>query len=280
MKSEIMAVTIPQSVEFSVSTDFISNLPQILSNIEEVRQWAVSQTETDRSLKLVSDDDFDTAKKRCAEINKVVQRIDDKRKEVKKAYTEPYDIFEKKLKEVTAVLTDAKNNLWGQIKEAEEAVKREKDAKYRDYYEKVTADLTYKPSYERIFKTEWLNKGTTEKSVYADIDGQLEGYNKEVATIKAVGGEYTSAMLSYYLLGNSFQDTIAYSQQLRATKEAEAQRQTETEQTAPEQTATNTAETEKITVDFRVTCTREQLQGLKQYLNTNGIKYGRAGGKE
>ena len=100
MKSEIMAVTIPQSVEFSVSTDFISNLPQILSNIEEVRQWAVSQTETDRSLKLVSDEDFDTAKKRCAEINKVVQRIDDKRKEVKKAYTEPYDIFEKKLKEV------------------------------------------------------------------------------------------------------------------------------------------------------------------------------------
>ena len=117
-----------RTVEFMVQGDFVKNLPQILSNVQEIKVWAEEQTRLDRSLILQTDEDFDNGRKRCATINKVIQSIEAKRKDVKKAYNEPYEIFEKSLKEVTTVLTEAKDNLWGQITQAENDAKARKEA--------------------------------------------------------------------------------------------------------------------------------------------------------
>ncbi|MBR2870700.1 MAG: DUF1351 domain-containing protein, partial [Clostridia bacterium] len=83
---------VPSSIEFTVQEDFINNLPQIISNVEQLAVWAKAQTEADKNLILTSDDDFDKAKKRCADIKKVVKSINDKRISVKKAYSQPIDI--------------------------------------------------------------------------------------------------------------------------------------------------------------------------------------------
>ena len=80
---------IPKSIEFTVQEDFAKNLPQIVSNLEQVEAWAIAQTEQDRNLVLLTEEDFETAKERSAQLNKQIKLIEDKRKEIKKAYNQP-----------------------------------------------------------------------------------------------------------------------------------------------------------------------------------------------
>ena len=61
---------VPQSMDFVVKDDFVKNLPQILSNVKELGEWAKRQTESDRNLILTTDDDFENAKKRTIEFEK------------------------------------------------------------------------------------------------------------------------------------------------------------------------------------------------------------------
>lgn len=270
-----------RTVEFMVQGDFVKNLPQILSNVQEIKVWAEEQTRLDRSLILQTDEDFDNGRKRCATINKVIQSIEAKRKDVKKAYNEPYEIFEKSLKEVTAVLTEAKDNLWGQITQAENEAKARKEAEYRTYFER--AGLKFR-TWAQIFDKKWLNKGKDDKTVYAEIDEIVRKCNEEVSAIQSLNSEFITALLQYYADGHSLGDTITYNtrlgEQKRLIEQRKAQEQVNTPP-APE-TAKNDnyarvepIEEEIVTIDFRVQCTSTQLQTLGQFMRQHGIKYGK-----
>lgn len=270
-----------RTVEFMVQGDFVKNLPQILSNVQEIKVWAEEQTRLDRSLILQTDEDFDNGRKRCATINKVIQSIEAKRKDVKKAYNEPYEIFEKSLKEVTAVLTEAKDNLWGQITQAENEAKARKEAEYRTYFE--NAGLKFR-TWAQIFDKKWLNKGKDDKTVYAEIDEVVRKCNEEVSAIQSLNSEFVTALLQYYADGHSLGDTITYNtrlgEQKRLIEQQKAQEQVNT--TPAPQTAKNDKcervepiEEEIVTIDFRVQCTSTQLQTLGQFMRQHGIKYGK-----
>lgn len=115
----------PTPIDFVVLEDFRNNLPEIISNVKDLKAWAEEQTKLDRTLVLSSEEDVTEAKKRCAQINKVIAAIDGKRKEIKKEYMQPYQTFEAAVKECVAVLTTAKDNLWEQVKAIKAAEKAE-----------------------------------------------------------------------------------------------------------------------------------------------------------
>lgn len=115
----------PTQINFIVLEDFRNNLPEIISNVNDLKQWAEEQTKLDRTLVLNSDEDAAKAKERCAQINKVIAAIDGKRKSIKKEYMQPYQTFETAVKECVAVLTTAKDNLWEQVKAIKSAEKAE-----------------------------------------------------------------------------------------------------------------------------------------------------------
>ena len=270
-----------RTVEFIVQGDFVKNLPQILSNVQEIKVWAEEQTRLDRSLILQTDEDFDNGRKRCATINKVIQSIEAKRKDVKKAYNEPYEIFENSLKEVTTVLTEAKDNLWGQIKQAENEAKARKEAEYRTYFE--NAGLKFR-TWAQIFDKKWLNKGKDDKTVKSEIDDIVRKCNEEVAALQSLNSAFITALLQYYADGHSLGDTITYNtrlgEQKRLIEQQKAQEQVNTPP-SPE-TAKNDnyervepIEEEIVTIDFRVQCTSTQLQTLGQFMRQHGIKYGK-----
>ena len=159
-----------QALEFVVDESFIKRLPEIISNLEAIKGAIIERTEADRNLVLVTDEDFDKARKRCAELNKIVSQIDEERKRVKREYVKPYEEFDKKIKETTAVITEAKDNLWGQITAAENAAKERKEEEYKAYYaEKGAFAAEYRP-WEQIFNKSWLNKGYTAEKVCKEID--------------------------------------------------------------------------------------------------------------
>lgn len=283
----------PQTIEFKVQNDFVEKLPEILSNCEQVKQWAIAQTEADRNLILKTDEDFDNGRKRCAEINKVVASIESRRKEVKKEYNKPYELFEKKLKEVTAVLTGAKDNLWLQITAAEEKVKAEKENDFKRYFENHDdyAKIKDYRGWEQIFDKTWLNKGKKYDTIFKEIDGKIKTVCDELVSISDLNSEFEPALLLKYKNGASLTEILSANRELKAQKEELERKKAEQQQAAvkqsietpvieqsqaqPKQAEVTDADEELITIDFRVVCTKTKLKTLGDYMKTNGIKYGR-----
>lgn len=276
----------PVTVEFTVQMDFVQKLPQILSNIEKIKSWAAARTENDRTLILRTDEDFEKARERCAEINKIIKSIDDKRKEVKKEYTAPLEIFEKSLKEPIAILQSARENLWGQVLEAENRVKSEKEADYKSYWESISADNPYR-TFEQISDRSWLNKGKRKETVYSAMDDAYKAICTDIAAIKGLGSEYEVSLLEYYRENHSIAQIIAYNARLAAAESRQQagngsdKQQIPSENSKPVQNAYESDKgmpddaEESMTMDFRVYATKTQLAKLKEFLNANKIKYGR-----
>ena len=290
--AELEKPTAPTTIEFKVNGDFVEKLPQILSNISEIRKWAIAATETDRSLVLQTDEDFDKARTRSADIMKIIDSIETGRKSVKKDYLAPYEQFESAVKDVTAVLKSARENLWGQIQTAEEAKKREKNLLLKAYYKEKAREagvLGFR-TYAQISRTKWLNRTTRVTAAQAEIDDIVNTIAKEVETIKALRSDFENMLLDEYAKGASVLNVISYDARLKQSYAEAQSRKAQAEKAAaeaqktpaaPQQTAAE-EETAKageaepmaiVVVDFRVSCTPEQLKGLSVYMRQNGIKY-------
>lgn len=275
----------PKSIEFTVQEDFMRNLPAIVSNLAEVKAWAEEQTKADRNLVLVSEEDFENAKERSAALNKQIKLIEDKRKEVKKEYNRPYEIFEKAAKEVVSVLTTARENLWGQVKKAEEEQQEQKKQLLKEEWEKLNSGTIggYR-TFEQVFNPKWLNKGAKIESVFDEMKALFEASVSDVTAIRSLNSEFEVSLLEYYKDGHNVSEVITYNNRLNEQKRLKFQREEQSRaDTQPKgENANLTAKNErsdeleeKVRMEFYVECTNEQLSALGRYMRDNGIKYGR-----
>lgn len=271
---------VPQKIEFTVQ-DFADQLPTILSNAAELAQWASARTELDRNLVLRTDEDFDQARTRCAQLNKMIELVENKRKEVKRVYIQPYETFEREIKKTTDILTTAKNALWSQIKKAEEEVKAAKEEAYREYWNTLACTLR---TWEQIFDKSWLNKTASYEQVKKKIDKIVQDINADVDVIRALNSEFVVELLDYYSSGHSLSEVVAKNNTLVSRKielqdtkatTAPTNRTAPNCDTAPTKPVSSEQSEEKLQIDFRIWATESQLKGLKQYLLDNQIKYGK-----
>lgn len=275
----------PTRIEFVVE-DFTKNLPQIISNCESVKIWAVERTQIDRNRVLTTAEDFEDAKARCATYNKIMDAIDAKKKDVKKAYNEPYEKFERAIKETIAVLKDAKDHLWEQVKEAEEKIRADKLDKLQTYWEEtLDHKITQYRTFTAIADTKWLNKGVNFKTAFAEMDKQYQQIENDLTAIHSLNSEFEISLLEYYKDGHNLGETIAYNGRLQSQKLArettKAETQANTQNTAEQgaqvqQTAQSDENDEVFSVVFKVEGTKSQLKALSAFMTENGIKFGRA----
>lgn len=262
-----------KQIDFVVDGNFVEKLPAILSNIEELKQWAMQQTAFDRNA-VVTEEDVENAKARSTALNKVIQSIDKKRKEVKKAYNEPYAMFERSLNEVTAVLTEARENLWSQALAFEQKIKDEKRATLKAYWEEINSGLSCR-EYDLIENATWLNKGKSIKAAKKELDEIKEKQQGEIAAIYALESEYVVELMNDYIkYGKALSEVIAKNSQLKAAKEqygAHIKQQDEVAEKVEQ--VTDRDDKEKYTVKFSVVATQAQLVALKKFFVENGIQY-------
>ena len=277
---------VPQTIDFVVKDDFVKNLPAIISNIEDVKLWAKAQTEIDKNLILQSDEDFEYATKRCAEFNKISKKIDSDRIYYKKQYNQPFEIFEKEVKAVQEILQEARNNLWSQIKRAEQEKKDKAEQQYRHYYESTATEkgvINYR-SWEQIFNEKWLNKSAKADTVLEEINAIITNIENDVVAIKSLHSEFEPSLFVKYSEGANLTEIITYNNRLKAEKQAlesqkatikaDCQPQQEKPQEQPQNKPSN-EEKELFVIDFRIWVDDEQLKALKEFLISNKIKYGK-----
>ena len=167
-------------------------------NFDELKQEITSALAKYQGL-VYSDDSIKDAKSDRATLNKFKEALEAKRKEVKKQCLAPYEAFEKKIKELTALVDKPILEIDGQVKRYEQAKKDEKKAEITEYYEAHIGDLAPLLPLERIFSDKWLNATVKINAVQEEIDALITRTTADLQTISDLKSEFEVQIKDVYL---------------------------------------------------------------------------------
>lgn len=260
-------------------------------NYSEVKQWLVDGLAAYKG-RVYTEETITEAKKDRANLNKLADAIDSKRKEMKKLYLQPYEEFEKQAKELTAMVTTTSAEIDAQVKTFENFRREEKLKGIKVLYEGMIGDLAGLVPYEKLHNPKWLNVTTSEAAIQEELARKIEGITAGLASINSLGIEPDVAEQVKGVFLKDFDLAAALAERERIEKRREELAKYEARKSAPQTeerytpTETIKAECEPVndecasaeihTVAFRVWATTEQLNALKGFLKNNNIKFGRA----
>lgn len=268
------------SVEFTVSQEALAVVRNtvIEANFDEC-EAALTEMMAPYKTMVVTEDGIVAAKTDRANIRKVAGRIDEMRKVVKKAYSEPLKAFEDRCKALVAIVDEGATNLDIQIKEFEEREKLDKVLKLQQFYADSADDevKTYCP-FEVIANAKWANKSYSVEQAQGEIESAIVAARNDISVIREMGGDDVAYLLDYYKQTHELSAVIRKASELKTLREQEAARQREAEaiQQAAHAPVIESDGIPLVTVTFKVTCTKHQLKDLGEYMKLRGIQYGRA----
>lgn len=233
----------------------------------------------------VSADTITEAKSIRALLNKVKTAIEDKRKDVKREFLEPYTTFENNVKKLTRQIDDVKGEIDKKIKELEDIEREEKRKEIEKFYDKIGY---YTVPLDRMFDDKWLNKtNTTWKE---NLSGKIEIIRADLATINMFDIEDKELMKTLYLdklnitnATNEYNRINANKALIRENEELPTTN-TKQEEIAVKQSENDTTNeikvgnkvynsNEMVTRAFEVVGTVNQIIVLAKYMETMGITY-------
>lgn len=118
-------------------------------------------------------------------LNGLKKEIDERRKAVKREYSKPLDAFEKRCKQITAIIDDAADNIKAQLDQAEEERKARAYAKLQEHYEEFAGLLAPVVPYERLHEPQWLNKTFGEVKAYQALEAKVSKLAGDWETLKS-----------------------------------------------------------------------------------------------
>ena len=118
-------------------------------------------------------------------LNGLKNEIDERRKAVKREYNKPLAAFEKRCKEITAIIDDAADGIKAQIDKAEEDRKARAKAKLEEHYETFAGLLAPVVPYERFHEKQWLNKNFGEVKAKKALEAKVSKLAGDWETLKS-----------------------------------------------------------------------------------------------
>lgn len=277
-------------------------------NNEELKEAISAKVQDYKGLQY-TEETIKEAKKDKATLNKLRDAIETERKRIKKQCMAPYELFEKQVKEVLAIIDEPIQLIDSQIKEVEEQRRLEKKQKVLEIYEENIGNLKGILPFAKVFKNEYMNVSKSLKSITEEITALISKVNQDMDVIEELDTKYELQVkdmyvktldLSMALRENARLEEVERklaerrAQQERERAEAEkraaeeAQKRAEVQQQVAESIPEESDKREiveelqkevvpdpqTVTLEFRVTATPEQLQKLKEFLKANNIVYG------
>lgn len=278
-----------REVAFMVDDGYISALPAaILSNAAEVRRQLSDALEKYRNI-VVTEDTVDDAKSTLANLRKQMELIDSQRKDVKKNWDKPLKAFEADVKKLVSEFTAVIDPIAEQVKSFEETGRRNKENALRLFYEGEIGEemLRFRP-WETVFDPKWTNRTAKKQKIFEELEQIAKRTKNDVSAICALNSPFEIAALDYYAKCHDLGECLTYIQRLTAQSQAQASQGARKDETRADVTPTpqkpvetilepsTDEDEEKVSIAFRVECTKSQLQKLKEFLVENKIKYGKA----
>lgn len=229
-----------------------------------------------------------------AELRKLKQALDDKRKEIRKKYAEPYQRFAAQIKDLEMTLDSSINPIDAGLKELEEQQRQLRLKHVNALIAEMAPNYHVEPGEVEIDPT-WLNKTTTKKKVtegIADVMGYIKKQHDDLKTGISTITKYAQAYqidpagwidqlkqgqdVNYLL--QAIDNQVKLNKQKQQTLEAQAaEARTHQIQQKDKTIDTNTGEVVSHTVVLKITATIPQMKLLRAFMDRNGIRYQRVG---
>ena len=186
-------------------------------NFLELREELKTRLEKYRGLTF-TEETVGEAKAERAALNKLKAALEDKRKEVKKAFAKPYDDFEKKVKELTALVDEPIKAINSQVAVFETKQKEQKKQLLEAYYNKIIAGHRQVLSFDKIFDDKWLNASISLSKAMQEMLAKIEAAKRDIESIRGLNSEYETSILKVYIT------TLSLSEALREKEALEEQK--------------------------------------------------------
>lgn len=264
----------------------IENPEQGIANYEPLKAAAQEMAAVYGS-QLVSADAIKDAKTDMAMLRKLAKTASDMRIKIEREHAAKIATVTKQLKEVAGIFTDAAAKIDSQVKAYDEERKAARMEEIKAIYAEEIGDMADIIPFEKLYREEWLNKTTTDKTVRGDIQTAVINAQTGIEQIKGLGSPHENAILSAFLDKLSLADALAAKKRLEDMDAAMKRRKEETVKTVENVVeAIKEAVTEPAYIkdepldedgmDFTFTvknATQAHLEALTAFLEENGFNY-------
>lgn len=269
--------------------------PEVIDfNFEELKEEITNKSALYKNM-VYTDETIKDAKSDRALLNKFKTALEDKRKEVKKQCLEPYNQFEKQIKELVAIIDEPVKLIGEQITEFEDREKAEKHEQITKLFDK--AGFQSFVTLEQIYDPKWLNKSVSLKLIEEELTNTVYRIGHDVTTINSLK-EYSFEALEHYKKTLDLASAIAEGQRLadiqkrkleheaelkareelakkqaeeRAKAEAEANLHEESEEVAQEEPQSE-VEIKRQWIKFVALLSKDDALALKEFCDKRGIE--------
>lgn len=264
----------------------------------ELKQLVAGKLDQAKGL-VATDESIKATKASRAEVNKLKKVIGDVRKEYKRAWNVPFELFESTLRGLEKDCDDASQELKLTIDGFEETQREERKQKVQALIEEMAPNYGVKPE-DLSIADKWLLKSTSQKKIVQEIGEQMKtlvNLYKERDEIKKKCIKSGLAPAQYIKMLESGMSYIDVSNEIEADlidreKTADIFEQAKQAEVA-EQKATmldvgdgrlvdenGEVKHELQQVTFTLKGTKEQLDNVARFCITNGVKVVKASGRE
>ena len=210
-------------MELVIETKLAEVMPKKIEfNYDPIKTELTEKLAYYRNL-VVTEDSIKPAKSDRAWLNSLKKTLNDKKISVKKDYLVTYDVFEREIKELMAMIDEPISAIDSQLKAFEEQQKAEKQAKIEEFYAELIGDLAALLPLTKIFNPKWLNTATSAKSIKTELSEIIATVKSNIAIIQDMHIECEQTMLNAYLQTLNMSSALAeknrYEAQQAATKE-------------------------------------------------------------
>ena len=202
------------------------------ANFDSIKAALVAELDTYKKM-IFTEDSKKDAKDTVAYLRKFNKALDDKRKEVKKAYMAPCDDFEAKVNELKKQVDEPIKFINEQIEEFERKRVEEKRTLIKEIYTGIAAEHAEAAEYlplQKIYDKRWENATTTKKAITEAITERMTSVETDLATIRSMESEYEDKGIERYKATLELSVAIATMNQFQKQKEEILRREKEREE--------------------------------------------------
>lgn len=154
---------------------------------------------------LVTEDSIKDDKKVLADLRKTKTALDNARKDVKKAWLQPYEEFEERCKSVISLVDDKINLINDQLKLFDEERVAKKFEHIKDLYDENIKGLEKFLPFEKVVEAnpKWKNVTYTDQDILYDLSGMVLKVKTDLSAIKALGSEIEDECIRTYISFNN-----------------------------------------------------------------------------
>ncbi len=209
-----------------------------IDNFEQLRQ-SLTQVLSRYEGVVYTDAMLTEAKADKKELSRLRREIDDRRKEIKRAYLAPYNEFEAQVKELLSMVDAPLDEIKGFVSSMENREKEAKRAEIRAYFMSRSAALGSLASQvfesPAFFVDKWLNKTTSAKTWQTEVDAKIAEAARAISAIQATNASQAGALTAKYLEKLSLEDVRDYKERLNRAEHTVADPPLPAEQSAGDQ---------------------------------------------